>query len=214
MFEVMLSPGRPRVLCRSRFAAARKLARCFGVVRLLPLVAAIITQGCAGGADRGGVDQIGPMANITVAQDGTGDFSTIAAALASLDPGGKERIVILVRNGVYNEHLAIRRSCVTLRGQSRRGTRIELALTAGEAMNDPFGPGRGVVNIYGDDVTLENLTVANTQTQRTHAFAVRPRHAHDYDGLRFSQRGERYRRAVAPGRRVLLPRAVPLPRAD
>lgn len=110
--------------------------------------------------------------DVVVAADGSGDFKTVAAALASLDPKGTARVVILIRDGVYGEHLAIRRSCVTLRGQSRKGTRIEYDLAYGDWVKKQDDIGRGVVNVYGDDVVLENLTVRNTQTQRTHAFAI------------------------------------------
>jgi pectinesterase len=128
----------------------------------------------AGGTASAPTDAQGWLAapDVVVAADGSGDFTTIAAALASLDPAGKGRVVILIRDGVYREHLAIRRSCVTLRGQSRKGTIVEYPLAYGDWVKHPDDIGRGVVNVYGDDVVFENLTIRNTQPNRTHAFAL------------------------------------------
>lgn len=133
---------------------------------LLSLLAAVMTQPTTTRAALpAGVDYV-------VAQDGSTKYRTIASALAAAEGEHRGRVVILVRDGVYNEHLAIKRSCVTLRGESRERTRIELSLPTGQWLNNPDDIGRGVVNVYGDDVILERLTVANTQSVRTHAFAL------------------------------------------
>ena len=42
----------------------------------------------------------GAAPQIVVAADGSGAFTTIDAALASLPPGRGERVVVLVKNGV------------------------------------------------------------------------------------------------------------------
>ena len=110
--------------------------------------------------------------DVVVAADGSGDFKTVGEAIASLDPSATFRVVILIRDGVYKEHLAIRRSCVTLRGQSRKGTILQYPLAYGDWVNNQDDIGRGVLNVYGNDVVLENLTIRNTQTRRTHAFAL------------------------------------------
>lgn len=101
-----------------------------------------------------------------VAKDGTGKFTTIAAALAMITDASTHRI-IYIKDGVYNEKLTINRPNVTLLGQSRKGTRIEFSIPAGVD-----GPSRGVLNIFSNGVILENLTVANTYPQRRHTFAL------------------------------------------
>jgi pectinesterase len=98
--------------------------------------------------------------DIVVAAKGGGDFTSVQQAVASIPKDNRQRMIILVKDGVYSERVQIGASCVTLRGESRTGTRIENA-------------GGTVVNVNGDDVVLENLTIKNTQgVLGVHAFAV------------------------------------------
>jgi pectinesterase len=102
-----------------------------------------------------------------VAKDGTGKFTTIAAALAMVTDASTHRIIIYIKDGIYNEKLTINRPNVTLLGQSRKGTRIEFSIPAGIE-----GPSRGVLNVFANGIILKNLTVANTYPQRRHTFAL------------------------------------------
>jgi pectinesterase len=62
---------------------------------------------------------------------------------------------------------------VTLRGQSRKGTRLEFAQRASEFSGTPGDPGRAVINLNADDFVLENLTAANTAgLVGEHAFTI------------------------------------------
>jgi pectinesterase len=111
--------------------------------------------------------------DLTVAIDGTGNFRTIQEAVASIPRANRERIIVFVKDGVYREKVRIDPSCITLRGQSRSGTRIEFAQGANEFRDQPDDLGRAVININGDDFVLENLTVQNTHgVIGVHAFAV------------------------------------------
>ena len=111
--------------------------------------------------------------DLTVAADGSGDFKTVQAALDSLPPGNRERMIVLIKEGVYREKVRIDAACVTLRGQSRQGTRIEFAQGANEFRSQPDKLGTAVVNINSDDCVLEDLTVQNTHgVIGVHAFAV------------------------------------------
>jgi pectinesterase len=110
---------------------------------------------------------------ITVAQDGSGDFKTIAAAIYSLPQFNCQRTVINVKNGVYNEKIRIERDYITIKGESRGKTIIRYSQLRSDwdAKKDSTGP--GVINIYGDDIILEDLTVENSQPEiGPHAFAV------------------------------------------
>jgi pectinesterase len=138
---------------------------------VMAAAAGCAATGGGGLGAKGGADWL-DKPDIVVSSDGHGDFTTVGKALASLDPNGKNRVVIFIRDGVYNEHLAIHRSFVTLRGQSRQGARIEFALARGDWTKHPDDIGQAVVNVYGDDVVFQNLTIRNTQTQPTHAFAL------------------------------------------
>jgi pectinesterase len=111
--------------------------------------------------------------DITVAADGSGDFTTVQAAVASVPRDNRERVVILIKDGVYREKVRVDSSFVTLRGQSRKGTRIEFAQLASEYRPQPGDPGRAVINLGGDDFVLENLTAANTAgIVGEHAFTI------------------------------------------
>ena len=110
---------------------------------------------------------------IVVAKDGSGDFTTISQAIEALPMFNYERVVIFIKNGVYNEKLRITRDYVTLRGESRDSTIIEYSQLRTDwiAHKDHIGP--AVVNIHADDIIIENLTIRNTQPQvGPHAFAV------------------------------------------
>ncbi len=111
--------------------------------------------------------------DLTVAADGSGDFTTVQAAVASVPKGNHERVIILVKDGVYREKVRIDAADVTLIGQSRAGTRIEFPQGAVEFRRHPDKLGTAVVNINGDDCVLQNLTVQNTQNViGVHAFAI------------------------------------------
>jgi len=107
-----------------------------------------------------GAEELGP--DIVVAADGSGGFKAIQAALDSIPKDNHQRVVILIKDGVYREKVRIDAHCVTLRGQSRKGTRIEFPQFSVDFNKAPDSIGRAIVNINGDDVVLENLTAANT----------------------------------------------------
>lgn len=89
--------------------------------------------------------------DITVAADGSGDFKTVQDALNSIPHDNKQRMIVLIRDGVYPGQLRVASPFVTLRGQSRKGTRLE------------FGNGAAaVLNVNANDLVIENLSVINT----------------------------------------------------
>ena len=68
-----------------------------------------------------------------MAADGSGDFKTVQAAVASIPKSNRERIVVFIKDGVYREKVRVDAAFVTLRGESRKGTRIEFP-----QLNDDF----------------------------------------------------------------------------
>jgi pectinesterase len=89
--------------------------------------------------------------DITVAADGSGDFRTVQEALNSIPRDNKQRMIVLIKDGVYRGQVRVASPFVTLRGQSRKGTRLE------------FGNGAAaVLTINASDVVVENLSVINT----------------------------------------------------
>jgi pectinesterase len=97
-----------------------------------------------------------------VAADGGGDFKTVQAALDSVARDNRERVIIFIKDGIYKEKIRVDSSFITLRGQSRAGTRIEYPQLSPDFERNPDRLGRAVINLNGNDFVLENLTAANT----------------------------------------------------
>jgi pectinesterase len=123
----------------------------------------------------------GEKANIIVAQDGSGQFTSIQDAIDSVPADNKQNVIILIRNGVYHEKLFITKSFITLVGEDRDSTRIVYAELRKNWNKEHNGSdwGSAVVNIdtFATDITLANLTVHNNygtlHNDESHQFAVR-----------------------------------------
>ena len=102
---------------------------------------------------------------IIVSPDGSGNFTTIQSALNSIPSTNVEWKTILVKNGLYDEHVMIKSSYVAIVGESRVGTQVENNLPravwyAATGANT----GAGVINIAGNmhDIVIANMYVRNT----------------------------------------------------
>lgn len=102
---------------------------------------------------------------ITVAQDGSGDFTSIQAAVDAVpaDRAGQPAH-ILVRAGEYREKVVVHRDDVLLRGEDRE--RTVLAWNGCARDRYPDGTEKGTflsstLMVTGKNVTVENLTVRN-----------------------------------------------------
>jgi pectinesterase len=127
--------------------------------------------------------------DITVAADGSGQFTSIQKALDSIPKDNKDRILIYVKDGTYNERIRVDPSFITLRGQSREKTKIEFVFpySAYRRGQDPLG--RAIVNLgppsapstqpdkrpdgpTGSDFVLQNITVHNNSGVHNHSFTL------------------------------------------
>src|SRR5512132_2107724 len=115
-----------------------------------------------------------PKPDIVVAADGSGDFNTIQAAVASIPATNRERVVVFIKDGTYREKIRVDASFLTLRGQSRKGTRIEFSQSKNDFTAHPDDIGWALINLnHAKDFVLENLTAENTATtMNEHAFTV------------------------------------------
>ncbi|MGA2787853.1 MAG: pectinesterase family protein [Verrucomicrobiota bacterium] len=130
--------------------------RVFALAMLLVSVMLVSCRSVVPGANQ-------PKPDLIVAADGSGDFKTIQAAVASIPNTNTDRIVVFIKNGTYHEKIRVDASCVTLRGQSRKGTRIEFPQLDEDYTQNPDPIGRAVINLnHADDFVLENLTAENT----------------------------------------------------
>jgi pectinesterase len=103
--------------------------------------------------------------DIVVAKDGSGDFTKVEAAINSVSKGNKERKIIYIKNGVYNEHIRMEgRSFVTLLGEDRYKTKILFKIEDPRNDKTHHNDGKGIAtfNIVNcNDVVLDNLTIEN-----------------------------------------------------
>src|SRR5215208_1742108 len=115
-----------------------------------------------------------PKPDIVVAADSSGDFTTIQSALASIPIDNRERITVFVKDGTYREKIRVDASFVTLRGQSRNGTRIEYPQLKDDFTAHPDDIGWAVINLnHANDFVLQNLTAENTaNAMLAHAFTI------------------------------------------
>jgi pectinesterase len=120
---------------------------------------------------------------ITVAQDGSGNYRTIQEAINSVRDLGQVRVTITIRNGVYREKLVIpsEKTMITLIGENLDSTIIINDDYSGKALPEGFSiAGKDKFSTFtsytmlvqGNDITLENLTIQNTAGRVGQAVAL------------------------------------------
>ena len=81
----------------------------------------LLSVGLVPAQDKAGPD-VSP--DLTVASDGSGDFKTVQKAIDSVPSDNRQRTIVFIKDGLYHEKVRIDPNFITLRGQSRQGTRI------------------------------------------------------------------------------------------
>lgn len=100
---------------------------------------------------------------IIVAANGTGNFKTIQEALSSLPDSAAQDRIIFIRNGVYRERIYTAKHHILLQGESREQTIITGAIASIiYGCENPGDRYSGIVNLDGNDITLQDLTIENT----------------------------------------------------
>lgn len=105
--------------------------------------------------------------NAIVAQDGSGDYTTVQDAVDAAP--GHSPYYIFVKAGTYEGHVQIDKANVHLTGQNRDNTII--------SWNKTNQDGGGVdkastVNVTANDVSFDNLTIRNTRINEGQALAL------------------------------------------
>jgi len=120
----------------------------------------------------------GEPLELVVAQDGSGQYRSIQAALDAIPPQSGTITTILIKNGTYHEKLLVTKCNIALVGESRDSTRIvyaELRENWRKA-HDNSDWGSAVINI---DSTVTNLTIANLTVYNNYG-ALYGSHEHQY----------------------------------
>ena len=99
-----------------------------------------------------------------VARDGSGDYTSIQAAIDAIPEGPRPTAEIYIRDGEYRERVVIHKPNVRLVGQSRHG--VVIVHTAYAKQLNPDGLPRNTFLSFAllaaaSDITVENLTVRN-----------------------------------------------------
>lgn len=119
---------------------------------------------------------------IVVDQAGNGDFTSIQDAINSLPDKATAPRIIFIRNGLYQEKIFIEKDFITLVGEDKNKTLLQISL-AREIWRceNPDDWGVATINLKGSDITLENLTISNT-------FGLD--HANDTEGVHIDCRAD------------------------
>ncbi|WP_369977234.1 pectinesterase family protein [Xanthomonas bundabergensis] len=108
---------------------------------------------------------LGALPPLVVAADGSGSYTTIAAALAAVPAGGG---IIQIRPGVYHEKLRITQANVGLLGTGSDASQVvitnnDAATTTDPDSGKPLGTsGSSTLTVSGSDFYAANLTIQNT----------------------------------------------------
>jgi len=108
---------------------------------------------------------------ITVAKDGSGQFTTVQAAVNSIASGSSARIRIDIKAGTYTEKLTIAsRTNLCLVGASTTTTILSYGDSNGAVGSTS---GSASVHISANDFSASNLTIQNTYGSGSQAVALR-----------------------------------------
>lgn len=130
-------------------------------------------------------------ADIVVAQDGTGDYTTLQAAINAVPDNGKERFVILIKNGKYDQEKLIvpkSKTYLTIKGEDREKTIVSYHMydcnspesgnkCPAEAWllwkdNKDLVYTSATLTVLADHFRMENLTLQNTAGPVGQALAI------------------------------------------
>ena len=143
----------------------------FKILLILLILTSVFCLVAAGAAER---------ADIVVAKDGSGNFTTVQAAVDSIPKHAERTWIILVKRGTYNEKVLITKDNIAIVGEDRDSTRIIYAeLRSNWRLNNSSDIGAAVISLGNKvtNLTLANLTIYNnygTLNGKTdHQFAIR-----------------------------------------
>lgn len=103
---------------------------------------------------------------ITVAQDGSGDYKTVQAALDAVPAGNEKPVSIFIKKGRYREVVIVdaRKNFVTLVGEDKEKTILSFDNHAGTRLSDGDTLNTWTCAsffVYGNDFHAENITFEN-----------------------------------------------------
>lgn len=116
-----------------------------------------------------------PYITINVAQDGSGQFTSIQKAINSIRDFGPGEALIKIKSGTYHEKVVIPSSKqkITLQGESQENTIVINDDYSGkpDALNEKMTTFNSyTLLVMADDVKISNLTIQNTWCSKDRRF--------------------------------------------
>ncbi|MGW2617727.1 pectinesterase family protein [Streptomyces sp. NPDC001500] len=133
------------------------------------------TRTTAGATTKGAAAQTAAATTITVAKDGSGQYTTVQAAVNAVPANNPSRVVIAVKPGTYRELVKVPsdKPHVTIRGTG--GSRKDTTIVYNNASGTPkpgggtYGTGgSATVAVEADDFQARNLTISNDFDEGAH----------------------------------------------
>lgn len=119
---------------------------------------------------------------ITVAADGSGDYTSIQDAIYTVEDKAAQRTTIFIKSGIYLEkvRIPVNKPNISLVGESLEGTIISNADHSGKRRHIPDDDGNPnfrtfssyTLRVEGQGFTAENLTIRNTAGEVGQAVAL------------------------------------------
>lgn len=120
--------------------------------------------------------------SITVAQDGSGNYTTVQAALDAIPLNNKKPVTVFIKNGVYKEklHLDLSKNFVTLLGEDKFSTVLTYNDHAGKI--SPTGDTINTRTSWSFLIKADNFTAGNITFQNDAGFTAGQAVAVESDG--------------------------------
>lgn len=111
------------------------------------------------------------MPQLIVAQDGSGNFTSVQAAIDAVPGFNQERVIIYIKEGLYHEKMIIPvdKNMVTFIGENRDTTILDFNETpyVQYSTDDQYKVSNASTAILSSDFTAENITFQNSAPQGT-----------------------------------------------
>lgn len=106
------------------------------------------------------------VSTITVAKDGSGNYSTVQAALDAISSGNTKPVTVYIKKGVYKEVIIVdaRKNFITLKGEDKNKTILSFDNHAGTRLSNGDTLNTWTCAsffVYGNDFHAENLSFEN-----------------------------------------------------
>lgn len=111
--------------------------------------------------------------DITVAKDGSGNFTTVQSALDSIPANNKSRKIIHIKNGTYMEKVRVNKPYVSLIGEDKEKTVITFDDHVDTNKPSSYNSETPTVIVKAKDFSAENISFVNTSGQIERAVAVK-----------------------------------------